>query len=172
MATTLRQAGRSLAGLTRAATARTTEKAAAKPFQGVRNMSGGTYEEEVGESFRKKKKKKPRGQPLAFLLTKAAFPSFAPISANTNMWRNVTFVCLPVIVGLTAYIFSQSHAHGHEQPAYSYLQIRNKDFPWGESFALFFSLRRPRARLTPLPSSLLRAGKDNLFDVLSGNTKH
>merc|ERR1711887_36987 len=93
----LRQAGRSLAGL-----ARTNLN---KTKQGVRNMSGGSYEEEL---------------------------------ANTNMWRNVTFV------GLTAYIFSQAHHHGSEQPAYSYLQIRNKDFPWG---------------------------KANLFDVLSGKAK-
>jgi len=70
-------------------------------------------------------------------------PSLA-LAANTNMWRNVTFVGLPCIVGLTAYIFSQAHHHGSEQPAYSYLQIRNKDFPWG---------------------------KANLFDVLSGKAK-
>merc|ERR1711907_904032 len=87
----LRQAGRSLAGHGRTNLNKTK--------QGVRNMSGGSYEEEL---------------------------------ANTNMWRNVTFVGLPCIVGLTAYIFSQAHHHGSEQPAYSYLQIRNKDFPWGE----------------------------------------
>ena len=61
------------------------------------------------------------------------------------MWRNVTFVGLPCVLGLTAWIFSKDHGHGHDQPAYSYLQIRNKDFPWG---------------------------KDNLFDVLSGKAKH
>mmetsp|Transcript_15714 Transcript_15714/g.39994 ORF Transcript_15714/g.39994 Transcript_15714/m.39994 type:complete len:104 (-) Transcript_15714:814-1125(-) len=64
--------------------------------------------------------------------------------ANTAMWRNVTFVGLPCIAGLTVYIFSKGHHHGEEQPAYSYLQIRNKEFPWG---------------------------KCNLFDVLSGKCK-
>lgn len=68
-----------------------------------------------------------------------------PFAANTNMWRNVTFVGLPCVLGLTAWIFSKDHAHGHDQPGYSYLHIRNKDFPWG---------------------------KDNLFDVLSGKAKH
>merc|ERR1712216_926707 len=97
---------RGLAGLRRGATSLKTGRTTS-----VRNMSGGSYEEEM---------------------------------ANTAMWRNVTFVGLPCIVGLTAYIFSQSHHHGHEQPAYSYLQIRNKEFPWG---------------------------KDNLFDLLSGNVK-
>merc|ERR1712070_418246 len=101
----LRQAGRSLAGL-----ARTNLN---KTKQGVRNMSGGSYEEEL---------------------------------ANTNMWRNVTFVGLPCIVGLTAYIFSQAHHHGSEQPAYSYLQIRNKDFPWGRPTCSTCSPARPSPR--------------------------
>ncbi|QDZ19324.1 putative subunit VIa of cytochrome c oxidase [Chloropicon primus] len=106
MATTVRQAARSIGGLARASL----RNAQDKTKFGVRNMSGGSYEEEL---------------------------------ANTNMWRNVTFVGLPIVGGLTVYIFSQAHHHGHEQPAYSYLQIRNKDFPWG-------------------------TGKENLFDMLSG----
>mmetsp|Transcript_1672 Transcript_1672/g.5576 ORF Transcript_1672/g.5576 Transcript_1672/m.5576 type:complete len:103 (+) Transcript_1672:26-334(+) len=52
--------------------------------------------------------------------------------ANTTLWRNVTFVGLPCIIGLAGYIFSQGHHHPEEQPAYSYLNIRNKEFPWGK----------------------------------------
>jgi hypothetical protein len=29
------------------------------------------------------------------------------------------------------YDFTQSHDHGEEPPAYPYMQIRNKEFPWG-----------------------------------------
>lgn len=105
----------------------------------------GTDEQDRREKNDKRKRERERGPAIArgrprrraSAFTATDPPSRAPppspaLAANTNMWRNVTFVGLPCIVGLTAYIFSQAHHHGSEQPAYSYLQIRTKEFPWGE----------------------------------------
>jgi hypothetical protein len=34
--------------------------------------------------------------------------------------------------GVAVYDLSQAHPHDEEMPAYSYLHIRNKAFPWGD----------------------------------------
>ena len=111
---TLRKAGTNKTGVKRTTKERERER------EGQRLRGGG----HAGERARLRRLTHHRALP--------PLPPSLALAANTNMWRNVTFVGLPCIVGLTAYIFSQAHHHGSEQPAYSYLQIRNKDFPWGE----------------------------------------
>ncbi|KAG0590437.1 hypothetical protein M758_1G107200 [Ceratodon purpureus] len=51
---------------------------------------------------------------------------------ETFKWRNVTIAC---VIGLIPMMFStlsgDEEHHHEERPAYSYLRIRNKEFPWG-----------------------------------------
>eukprot|EP00850_Spirogloea_muscicola_P009719 SM000055S18253 [mRNA] locus=s55:366823:367834:- [translate_table: standard] len=53
-------------------------------------------------------------------------------AAEAAKWRNVTFAALAGCIGLTTYnlVGREEHEH-HDQPAYSYLHMRNKAFPWG-----------------------------------------
>lgn len=57
----------------------------------------------------------------------------APVNAaEMKKWRNITFVAIPLCGMLAVYNLSGHHEEGEESPAYSYLHIRNKDFPWGK----------------------------------------
>ena len=79
-----------------------------------------------------------------FVAERAAVKEHA--AGTTSLWRNVTFfVCIPVtIVGsIWTYKLEAEHHHHLEHlkeenggelpqpPAYEYLNIRNKPFPWG-----------------------------------------
>ncbi len=45
----------------------------------------------------------------------------------------VTFLAIPVC-GIKAFVdLSHEHEHGEDPPAYPYLRIRSKEFPWGDS---------------------------------------
>eukprot|EP00270_Netrium_digitus_P009536 TRINITY_DN28_c0_g1_i1.p1 TRINITY_DN28_c0_g1~~TRINITY_DN28_c0_g1_i1.p1 ORF type:complete len:116 (-),score=9.66 TRINITY_DN28_c0_g1_i1:345-662(-) len=47
-------------------------------------------------------------------------------------WRNITALAYVLCVGVGIYTFvGQGHHEAHERPSYSYLRIRNKEFPWG-----------------------------------------
>eukprot|EP00951_Prasinocladus_malaysianus_P025392 scaffold222552_cov49-Prasinocladus_malaysianus.AAC.2 len=52
--------------------------------------------------------------------------------AECKKWKNITMVAVPACMALSVYFFSQPHDHFEEQPAYSYMHIRSKGFPWGE----------------------------------------
>ncbi|CAI7793024.1 unnamed protein product [Closterium sp. NIES-53] len=51
---------------------------------------------------------------------------------ETIKWRNVTAVAIVGCFALGVYNFAGAAHHAkHERPAYPYLHIRNKEFPWG-----------------------------------------
>eukprot|EP00249_Psilotum_nudum_P000326 c11453_g1_i1 orf=105-449(+) len=51
---------------------------------------------------------------------------------ETKKWRNITIAGYTACGLLTIYNFvGNSHHEHHERPAYPYLHIRNKEFPWG-----------------------------------------
>mmetsp|Transcript_28046 Transcript_28046/g.72152 ORF Transcript_28046/g.72152 Transcript_28046/m.72152 type:complete len:102 (+) Transcript_28046:117-422(+) len=52
--------------------------------------------------------------------------------AECKKWKTVTMVVFPGCFVLSAYFLSQPHEHHEKPPAYSYLHIRNKTFPWGD----------------------------------------
>ena len=55
-----------------------------------------------------------------------------------NKWRAVTFLAVPACAGFGIYCFANmEHHHAEERPAYSYLRIGNKIFPWGGDCGLF-----------------------------------
>ncbi|ABP00049.1 predicted protein [Ostreococcus lucimarinus CCE9901] len=59
--------------------------------------------------------------------------------AEMNKWRAVSMLVIPACAGFGVYTLSNAaHGHGHENPAYSYLRIRNREqFPWGGDCGLF-----------------------------------
>mmetsp|Transcript_20322 Transcript_20322/g.48412 ORF Transcript_20322/g.48412 Transcript_20322/m.48412 type:complete len:108 (+) Transcript_20322:130-453(+) len=56
--------------------------------------------------------------------------------AECNKWRTVSLIAAPACLALSAYFMAQPHEHFEEPPEYSYLRVRNKEFPWGDC-ALF-----------------------------------
>ena len=60
-------------------------------------------------------------------------------TAEMNKWRAVSMLVIPACAGFGVYTLSNAaHGHGHENPAYSYLRIRNREqFPWGGDCGLF-----------------------------------
>ncbi|CAM8946884.1 hypothetical protein QQ045_010652 [Rhodiola kirilowii] len=46
-------------------------------------------------------------------------------------WEKITYLGAATCTGLAVYHLSGGHPHFEEPPAYSYLHIRNKEFPWG-----------------------------------------
>jgi len=52
---------------------------------------------------------------------------------ETHKWRSVTIAAYILCITLGVYTFAnEEHNHENGSPAYSYLHIRNKEFPWGE----------------------------------------
>lgn len=49
-----------------------------------------------------------------------------------NKWKIVTLAAIPACVALALWDLSAPAEHAHERPAYPYLRIRNKEFPWGK----------------------------------------
>ncbi|KAG2545591.1 hypothetical protein PVAP13_9KG014028 [Panicum virgatum] len=46
-------------------------------------------------------------------------------------WEKITYAGIVTCTLLAAYNLSKGHPHFDEPPAYPYLHIRNKEFPWG-----------------------------------------
>ncbi|CAN0865006.1 Cytochrome c oxidase subunit 6a, mitochondrial [Linum grandiflorum] len=46
-------------------------------------------------------------------------------------WEKITYLGAASCSALAAYCLSKGHPHSEEPPAYPYLHIRNKEFPWG-----------------------------------------
>ncbi|KAJ7298791.1 hypothetical protein O6H91_Y410300 [Diphasiastrum complanatum] len=73
---------------------------------------------------------------LPSLLSKRSFSATAAghdDAAEAVKWRNITICAYIACISLGVYSFSghTEHHHNHERPQYSYLHIRNKEFPWG-----------------------------------------
>jgi len=47
-------------------------------------------------------------------------------------WRNITYLAVMGCAGLAFYTLTAGHEHHEKPPAYPYLRIRNKEFPWGD----------------------------------------
>ncbi|KAG6397747.1 hypothetical protein SASPL_144208 [Salvia splendens] len=52
-------------------------------------------------------------------------------AAEASKWEKITYLGIVACSSLAVFILSKSHAHYDEPPAYPYLHIRNKEFPWG-----------------------------------------
>uniref|UniRef100_I1PFY0 Uncharacterized protein n=1 Tax=Oryza glaberrima TaxID=4538 RepID=I1PFY0_ORYGL len=50
---------------------------------------------------------------------------------ETAKWEKITYAGIVTCTLLAAYNLSKGHPHFDEPPAYPYLHIRNKEFPWG-----------------------------------------
>ncbi|XP_024377648.1 cytochrome c oxidase subunit 6a, mitochondrial [Physcomitrium patens] len=51
---------------------------------------------------------------------------------ETAKWRSITIAAYIMCIGMGIYILAnEEHGHDGEKPGYSYLHIRNKQFPWG-----------------------------------------
>ncbi|XP_057420124.1 cytochrome c oxidase subunit 6a, mitochondrial [Lotus japonicus] len=50
---------------------------------------------------------------------------------ETAKWEKITYLGIASCTALAAYCLSKGHPHYEEPPAYPYLHIRNKEFPWG-----------------------------------------
>ncbi|CAL0331214.1 unnamed protein product [Lupinus luteus] len=50
---------------------------------------------------------------------------------ETAKWEKITYLGIASCTVLAFYILSKGHPHHEEPPAYPYLHIRNKEFPWG-----------------------------------------
>ncbi|KAJ4714650.1 cytochrome c oxidase subunit 6a, mitochondrial-like [Melia azedarach] len=50
---------------------------------------------------------------------------------ETAKWEKITYLGIATCSALAIYSLSKGHPHHEEPPAYPYLHIRNKEFPWG-----------------------------------------
>ncbi|XP_008790423.3 cytochrome c oxidase subunit 6a, mitochondrial-like, partial [Phoenix dactylifera] len=50
---------------------------------------------------------------------------------ETAKWEKITYAGIVTCTVLSIYNLSQDHPHHPEPPAYQYLHVRNKEFPWG-----------------------------------------
>nr|ABK21401.1 unknown [Picea sitchensis]ABK27052.1 unknown [Picea sitchensis]ABR16190.1 unknown [Picea sitchensis] len=50
---------------------------------------------------------------------------------ETEKWKKITIAGIIACTALATYSLSGEHEHFEESPAYPYLHIRNKEFPWG-----------------------------------------
>ncbi|KAI4327295.1 hypothetical protein L6164_019774 [Bauhinia variegata] len=50
---------------------------------------------------------------------------------ETAKWEKITYLGIATCSVLAFYNLSKGHPHHEEPPAYPYLHIRNKEFPWG-----------------------------------------
>lgn len=52
-------------------------------------------------------------------------------AAEAAKWEKITYLGIFSCSALAVYNLSKGHPHHEEPPPYSYLHIRNKEFPWG-----------------------------------------
>ncbi|XP_078442669.1 cytochrome c oxidase-like protein isoform X2 [Wolffia australiana] len=65
------------------------------------------------------------------LAGKRRFSSSAHDDAyETAKWEKITYAGIVSCTLLAIYNLSKGHPHFEEPPSYSYLHIRNKEFPW------------------------------------------
>ncbi|TKY55576.1 Cytochrome c oxidase subunit 6a [Spatholobus suberectus] len=50
---------------------------------------------------------------------------------ETAKWEKITYLGIATCTVLAIYNLSKGHPHFDEPPAYPYLHVRNKEFPWG-----------------------------------------
>ncbi|XP_020257887.1 cytochrome c oxidase subunit 6a, mitochondrial-like [Asparagus officinalis] len=50
---------------------------------------------------------------------------------ETAKWEKITYAGIVTCTILSIYNLSKGHPHHEDPPAYPYLHIRNKEFPWG-----------------------------------------
>ncbi|XP_010936221.3 cytochrome c oxidase subunit 6a, mitochondrial [Elaeis guineensis] len=50
---------------------------------------------------------------------------------ETAKWEKITYAGIVTCTVLSIYNLSKGHPHHPEPPAYAYLHVRNKEFPWG-----------------------------------------
>ena len=50
---------------------------------------------------------------------------------ETEKWKKITIAGIIACTALATYSLSGEHDHFEESPAYPYMHIRNKEFPWG-----------------------------------------
>ncbi|KMZ64999.1 Cytochrome c oxidase [Zostera marina] len=73
-----------------------------------------------------------RGRLNPGIPNKRGFSSAAHDDAyETAKWEKITYLGMVGCFLLGAYTLSKPHPHYDEPPAYSYLHVRNKEFPWG-----------------------------------------
>ncbi|KAF8117710.1 hypothetical protein N665_0008s0064 [Sinapis alba] len=46
-------------------------------------------------------------------------------------WEKITYLGIASCTALATLVLSKGHQHGDDPPAYPYMHIRNKEFPWG-----------------------------------------
>mmetsp|Transcript_14165 Transcript_14165/g.34090 ORF Transcript_14165/g.34090 Transcript_14165/m.34090 type:complete len:109 (-) Transcript_14165:198-524(-) len=57
--------------------------------------------------------------------------------AEMQKWKGITLLLIPTCAAFGFYCLTKEHPHHDDQPAYSYLRIRNKELPWGGDCGLF-----------------------------------
>ncbi|KAG6533077.1 hypothetical protein ZIOFF_006938 [Zingiber officinale] len=55
-------------------------------------------------------------------------------ASEAAKWEKIAYGGIFTCTILSIYNLSKGHPHYEETPAYTYLHIRNKEFPWGLSF--------------------------------------
>ncbi|XP_058069622.1 cytochrome c oxidase subunit 6a, mitochondrial [Magnolia sinica] len=50
---------------------------------------------------------------------------------ETAKWEKITYLGIATCTVLAIYNLSKGHPHHEDRPAYPYLHVRNKEFPWG-----------------------------------------
>ncbi|PKA54227.1 Cytochrome c oxidase subunit 6a, mitochondrial [Apostasia shenzhenica] len=81
------------------------------------------------------------GPKTPFLLKKRFSSSAIHDDAyETAKWEKITYAGIVTCTIISFYQLSKDHPHHPEPPAYSYLHIRNKEFPWGMFIDLFLLL--------------------------------
>ena len=72
----------------------------------------------------------PRGAAARMRSTAPTTPVDAHHMASANTWVKVTVGGCVAVVLAGIYSFAKAGHHEHHAPAYAYLKIRNKPFPW------------------------------------------
>ncbi|RYR78456.1 hypothetical protein Ahy_A01g003272 isoform B [Arachis hypogaea] len=55
---------------------------------------------------------------------------------ETAKWEKITYLGIATCTVLAIYNLSKGHPHHDEPPAYPYMHIRNKEFPWEDNIVL------------------------------------
>ncbi|XP_071735216.1 cytochrome c oxidase subunit 6a, mitochondrial-like [Rutidosis leptorrhynchoides] len=74
------------------------------------------------------------GQRVNPVASKRSFSSGASVEEEAReaaKWEKITYVGIVACSILAIVNLSKGHPHFEEPPAYPYMHIRNKEFPWG-----------------------------------------
>ncbi|KAK6151115.1 hypothetical protein DH2020_016047 [Rehmannia glutinosa] len=63
-------------------------------------------------------------------------------AAEASKWEKITYAGIATCTILAIVNLSKGHPHHEEPPAYPYLHIRNKEFPWGK-FVMTYDIAQP-----------------------------